>query len=296
MTIEQAHATFGSLESNIGILSYFDKFSDRPDPAVPAFTYIFDDKNLNELYEKYDVGHIIGDGNSISQISAVMNWVHGILKPGGTPGIQSNSLAILDAAESDTNQGFSCDQYAIAMAEVCLSAGIPARLTFLQPFNPNQAGNHVVVSVWTSDKSKWIVCDPQYDVYYEDNCGTPLDAFELREALIQHQPIHPCASYDYYGYWSEDIYRIFLAKSIFSLTSPVSQGFQANDPSATWVYIRPEGFDPIYRQIKFDVWYAAQNRDVDVDYRVSDKQYKDYKEKGQNWIFTSSKFTFKAPV
>ena len=199
MTLEQAHTDFGSLESNVGILSYFDRFAPVNDEAYPRFIYDFDGVSLASLRTKYDLLGVVQGEKRLRAVNRLMHWIHDMLSlGGGSPEVPETAFAILDHAETGENSGFSCCQYAIVLAECCLSLGIPARVTNLEPFNPNIGGNHVVVTAWDENSKKWFLADAQFRAYYCDSAGVVLDPLEIRDSLVLHKPLRPSPEYDYY--------------------------------------------------------------------------------------------------
>ena len=294
MTLEQAYADFGSLETNIGLLNYFDRFDTVEDFDAPEFEYDFESPELAQLREIYSLESVSADRGGHDGVARLAEWVHGRLRPGGTPSINANAAAILEAASSGAHDGFSCDQYAVTLSELCMAIGIPARITVVDPFNPNQGGNHVVVHAWANDLDKWVMYDAQFNAFYTNDAGTPLHALELRDRLVQHLPINCCDRYDYYGHWPESVYRIFLAKCVFSFSSPVVNGFESNDPKARWVHLYPRGYDTLYRQIKNQRWYALRGGDSAVDFSVTQSDYEKLVSEASNWTLTTSSYGFTA--
>ena len=288
MTLEQASIDFGSLEQNVGILSYFDRFTNDCADSLPSFSYHFDDENLHALRAKYNLGDIVQAESGIEAVCRLMRWIHEQLTPGGSPEIEASALAILEHARTAGNTGFSCDQYAVSLAECCLSVGIPARITNLEPFNPNQGGNHVAVTAWDTTLRKWFFADAQYCTCYFDSEKQALDPIEIRDALVKHHPLYPSTTFDYYNYWMEDVYRIFIARNIFSIASPARNGAGPLTADAERIYLHPQGYDAIYRALKNQKWYAYKAGSDKTGFYISDTEYDEFERAIGQWHIGTS--------
>jgi len=73
-----------------------------------------------------------------------------------------------------------------------LSMGIPARYVTCMPAAPNDSECHVINTVWSSQLQKWLYIDPTMDAWIMDENGTMLSIAEVRERLINDQPLVLC--------------------------------------------------------------------------------------------------------
>ncbi|MCP5107339.1 MAG: transglutaminase domain-containing protein, partial [bacterium] len=96
----------------------------------------------------------------------------------------SNAIDILKDIRSGKTGGF-CGQYAYVLADVLKSLGFfSVRCVELWSSRAKNQ-SHFVVEAWSDRYEKWIILDPDYNIYYEsvDN-GIPANAYEIRESLL----------------------------------------------------------------------------------------------------------------
>ena len=105
-------------------------------------------------------------------------WEHSIPDPYPL----SNALDILDDIRSGKTGGF-CGQYAYVLADVLKSIGFYA-VRYVELTSPEGNG-HFVVEAWSNQYSKWVILDPDYNIYYENMNGIPMSALELHNAFIE---------------------------------------------------------------------------------------------------------------
>ncbi len=88
---------------------------------------------------------------------------------------------------------FACGYYARTYVDCACALGWPARLVaigiehgeFPRDYNVGNTG-HVVLEVWSDDLGKWVLLDPDVNIYYRRD-GLPLTALEVREAWLTHR-------------------------------------------------------------------------------------------------------------
>jgi len=94
-----------------------------------------------------------------------------------------NAIDILADIRAGKTGGF-CGQYSYVLADVLKSMGYFAvRYVELWTGKNNEA--HFVVEAWSDQHGKWVVLDPQQDLYYEFKAdNTPANAYEIRESFL----------------------------------------------------------------------------------------------------------------
>ncbi|MGI6208874.1 MAG: transglutaminase-like domain-containing protein [Anaerolineae bacterium] len=88
---------------------------------------------------------------------------------------------------------FACGHFARTYVDCARALGWPARVVgisiehgeFPRDYNVGNTG-HSVVEVWSDEFGKWILLDPDVNVYYRRD-GVPLSALEIREAWLTHK-------------------------------------------------------------------------------------------------------------
>lgn len=95
----------------------------------------------------------------------------------------SNAIDILKNIRSGKTGGF-CGQYAYVLADVLKSMGF-FNVRYIELWsNRGKNQSHFVVEVWSDRFEKWVILDPDYNLYYEiKNSGLPANALEIRQSL-----------------------------------------------------------------------------------------------------------------
>src|SRR5262249_16048808 len=76
-----------------------------------------------------------------------------------------------------------CHVASMVFIQTAISVGYQARLLSLSP-DKGEPG-HAVAEVWVDDLNKWVIFDTDFNLYYTDKSGSPLNALELHRALIR---------------------------------------------------------------------------------------------------------------
>lgn len=276
---------FGPLQTNIGVLSYFDRFATRPSSELPPFRYDRRHRMLREVRRKYDLDTVAGSGDHLDKAVRVSRWLCDNVPPGGAVGVANDSLALLDHSFGQKEggpHGLHCGQFAIVYSELMLSLGIRSRIVILEDFNPNHGGAHWVPIVWCPTPGKWAMVDPLYHAYYRDGSGAVLSPWEIRHNLVLQRPIHinkDWGSRTHPWGWSEHTLLVFYAKNLCYMGSPLLSTFGSLDRKRNpKVWLVPKGFDPVYRELKLARFYQMRDQHL-VDFHVSEREYREAKRK-----------------
>lgn len=172
-------------KQNVG--NFEIKFSNHPvDDRALGFSY--ESMMVNELKQLRALYHLEDQVNrstfQIEQLSILNNftrsqWVHGINNK--TDFFRFNALDILKMASN--GERFWCQPASMTFIQVVVSVGYQARLISLFSNYKDQA-DHAVVEVWVDDFAKWVVFDTDFNLYYTNKFGIPLNALELHRALM----------------------------------------------------------------------------------------------------------------
>ena len=131
-----------------------------------------------------------------------------------------------------------------------LAMGIPARYVTCLAADPNDGECHVINAVWSGQLQKWLWIDPTNDAWVTDENGMMLSIAEVRERMINDQPLVLCDTANWnhrekqtkegylYGYMSKNLYYFVCKK--FSRFNPESD-YRPN-PAEEDIRLIPVGF------------------------------------------------------
>jgi hypothetical protein len=95
-----------------------------------------------------------------------------------------NLLTMLDEAEH--GEKFICGYISKMLCQMIMASGTYARTVRVS----DKIGlGHVVVEYWSKEYDKWILLDPDYNVYYTTLDSVPLNGIELYQLALKNEPI-----------------------------------------------------------------------------------------------------------
>jgi hypothetical protein len=154
------------------------------DDRAVAFASQPDVSELRAIRERYHIPSLLD--NSTSQITelATLNdwvrrqWIHGT---NGPVNLQHfNAIDIIENARKGAQ--YWCQIASMVFTQTALSMGYQARILSLS-LDKGEPG-HAVTEVWVDDLNKWVVFDTDFNLYYVDKFGSPLNGLELHRVLI----------------------------------------------------------------------------------------------------------------
>jgi hypothetical protein len=207
--------------------------------------------NLRMVREYFSLDSVAGQGDELSKIINLLHFAHDKIRHDGA----NRAFAEMDAIDlynycKATGKGVNCRQLAIALCEMYLSMGMPARYVTCMPADPNDYECHVINTVWSEQLQKWLYIDPTMDAWVTDENGVMLSIAEVRERLRTDGALVLCETANWNHetpqtkehyldeYMSKNLYY-FVCKKI-SRFNPESL-YRTNDP-ADDVKLVPEGF------------------------------------------------------
>ena len=233
-----------------GALRVFDDFSQS---NCENYIIEHDVKNpkFELLYSKYSLFEVAGNGNDFSKSVNLMSWVHDNVLHcggGGEIDIAKDSVSILDYTfEKGQVPGIFCYHIAIVFTECCLAVGITARTIHCKPFSPNDVDTHVVSMVYINEMNKWVLFDPNNNVYFADKNGIPLSPLEARYLLGRDKI---CVSESLQQ--NPDWYKQYMAKNLFYIKFWAKNTFGTDSIENQMIYfLAPSGFDVRDREIAY---------------------------------------------
>jgi hypothetical protein len=259
------------LRLHCGLLRLYDEFDPLPDKQAPGFQYDCSHPELSRLCNKYQLDRVAGTGNDWSKALNLMKWITEHVSHRGNiasalpevcNSLPMNAHGLLEYSyEKGQDHGISCYMLAIVLTEVCLSIGLKSRIVSLNPINPYDYDNHLVVVVWCANFSKWVMVDPSYNGYLRDAGGAVLNPWEIRDLFCRQKKIVCNDELAHNGVkHSSTEYLRYIAKNLFYLQSPTFSGFNSTTTSdKPWLILTPKHFDVCKREKYHMKWYKDGN-------------------------------------
>ena len=254
-----------SLRKEKKYLSLLDQVKDRQPLSVlkKSASYAKDNKKIEFIYQPkesmnlrmvrdyFKLDSVAGQGDELSKILNLMHFAHDNIRHDGS----NRAFAEMDAIDlynyyKTTGKGVNCRQLAISLCEMYLSMDIPARYVTCMPADSLDFECHVINTVWSSQLQKWLYIDPTFDAWVMDENGTLLSIAEVRERLINDQPLVLCETAN----WNhespqtkEDYLETYMAKNLYYFVCKKLNRFNPeslyrnNDPEGD-VRLMPVGF------------------------------------------------------
>ena len=193
-----------------------------PDAAETASPFRYqpkESKNLRMVREYFKLDSVAGQGDELSKIINLLHFAHDNMPHDGN----NRAFAEMDAIDlynyvKTTGKGVNCRQLAISLCEMYLSLGIPARYVTCLPADPLDYECHVINTVWSSQLQKWLWIDPTMDAWVMDENGAMLSIAEVRERLINDQPLVLCesANWNHQSKQTKEYYlEYYMAKNLY---------------------------------------------------------------------------------
>ena len=254
-----------SLRKEKKYLSLLDQVKDRQPLSVlkKSASYAKDNKKIEFIYQPkesmnlrmvrdyFKLDSVAGQGDELSRILNLMHFAHDNIRHDGN----NRAFAEMDAIDlynyyKTTGKGVNCRQLAISLCEMYLSMDIPARYVTCMPADSLDFECHVINTVWSSQLQKWLYIDPTFDAWVTDENGTMLSIAEVRERLINDQPLVLCetANWNHESPQTKEYYlETYMAKNLYYFVCKKLNRFNPeslyrnNDPEGD-VRLMPVGF------------------------------------------------------
>ncbi|OAV45143.1 transglutaminase family protein [Lewinella sp. 4G2] len=236
--------------SKLQVLKAYAAYDTDERMDIPNFTYASaDSPYLLALREKYHLDSIAGQGNDISQMLNLMRWVHNAVEHDGG----KNNPTTMDADALITTCGagkgtLNCRGLGVVLNEVYLAMGIPSRFVTCLPRDTTDFDCHVINTAYSQHLDKWVWLDPTQNAYVMNEEGTLLSIPEVRERLINDEPllINPDANWNYRATTDKEWYLgYYMAKNLYRFATPLhsTYGYEtsATNKQRVYVELRPAG-------------------------------------------------------
>lgn len=206
--------------------SYLDKlkaaaeYNTQDNFTLAPFTYQDSSNvNLKEIRVKYNLDSVAGEGNEVSKMINLMHWVHNVVRhDGGSYNPEKkNTIAMIELCQKE-GRGINCRMMASMLNECYLAMGFKSRFVTCMPKELEFDDCHVINMVYSNELEKWLWMDPTFDTYVMDQNGVLLGLEEVREKLINDEPliINPAANWNYKSSTTKEYYLDFyMAKNLY---------------------------------------------------------------------------------
>lgn len=187
---------------------------------IPQFQYqTIDEKNLQRVREYFKLDTIPGKDDELTHIKNLLHFAHDNIRHNGS----NMAICEFDAIDiynynRSTGNGVNCRQLALSLCDMYLSMGYKARVVTCLPADPNDYECHVINAVYSETLNKWLYIDPTMDAWVMDENGTMLSIAEVRERLINDQPLVLCetANWNHENPQSKEYYlETYMAKNLY---------------------------------------------------------------------------------
>lgn len=216
--------------SRLEILKNAGKYNYADNRFVPEFTYqSADNADLQRIRHELKLDSIAGTGSELSQIFNLLHWLHNLVKHDGGSNnpTEKNAIDLINLCKAE-NRGVNCRMLAITLNECYLSLGIKSRYVTCMPKETDFDDCHVINMVYSKDLKKWIWIDPSFDAYVMDENGNLLGIQEVRERLVNGNPLILNADANWnreYLQTKENYLENYMAKNLYRLQTPLNSGY-----------------------------------------------------------------------
>lgn len=193
-----------------------------------VFTYMDSSSmNLHNLKQKYDLETIAGNGDEISRITNLMFWVNENLEHDGSSENPDppNAENIIETCINE-NRGVNCRMLATVLNDFYLAMGFKSRHITCMPYEHEFDDCHVVNLVYSTQFDKWIMIDPSFAGFFQDEYDYYLGLSEIREKLIKDELLIISNHLNHNGKgYSKDEYRTYMSKNLFRFSCPAKSEY-----------------------------------------------------------------------
>ncbi|MBS2100905.1 transglutaminase domain-containing protein [Carboxylicivirga linearis] len=237
---------------------YLDKlkaaadYNSTPNDSLPPFTYQSkDDSVLVNLREYYNLDSIAGRGSEVNRMINLMRWVHNVLRHDGSSynPDSKNTIDLIKICQLE-ERGVNCRMMATVLNECYLAMGYPSRYITCMPKEKEFNDCHVINMVYSSQLEKWIWMDPTFAAYVMDEKGELLGIDEVRERLINDQPLilNPDANWNRQTTQTKDYYlENYMAKNLYRFSVHLNSRYNSETagayPTVEYVELLPLNMD-----------------------------------------------------
>jgi hypothetical protein len=229
------------------ILKKAAKYNLNDARELPPFTYqAANNPGLVALREAFHLDSIAGKGNEVSRILNLLHWIHNLIPHDGNHEnpVVKNAMSMIAECKRD-KRGLNCRGLATVLNECYLAMGISSRFVTCLPKDSLGIDNdcHVINMVYANSLKKWLWIDPTFDAYIMNEKGELLSIEEVRERIINDQPLllNPEANWNHQDSETKEYYLYYyMAKNLYMLECHANSEYDAETrgQGKTETYIR----------------------------------------------------------
>ncbi|MEI6138175.1 MAG: transglutaminase domain-containing protein [Mariniphaga sp.] len=214
------------------ILKKGEKYDLNDKIEIPKFTYQSAmNSNLISLRAAFHLDSIAGNGDEISKMINLLNWIHNLIPHDGNhdnPTVK-NAMSMIRQCKKE-NRGLNCRGLATVLNECYLAVGFKSRMITCLPKDSLKLDNdcHVINMVYSKSLHKWVWMDPTNNAFVMDENKGLLGIEEVRNRLVHDQPlfINPDANWNHKQTVTVDEYlNHYMAKNLYKLECAVSSEY-----------------------------------------------------------------------
>lgn len=260
------------------ILKKAGRYNLQEQQELPRFTYqSADNANLVALRKAFNLDSIAGNANEVSRILNLLHWVHNLIPHDGNNDnpVVKNAMSMIRECRRDA-RGLNCRGLATVLNECYLAMGIKSRFVTCLPkdslgIDPDC---HVINMVYSSALKKWLWIDPTFDAYVMNEKGDLLGMEEVRERIINNQPLilNPEANWNHKVSQTKANYLYsYMAKNLYMLECPVSSEYdtETKGEGKTITYVRLIPLDYFKKSLEKGVSTNNVTKTTTVVYRTN---------------------------
>ena len=241
---DSAYTQIAYKPSYLDILKAAAAYDENDPTVVPAFTYQSSSApELVALREGFKLDSIAGTGNEVSRILNLLRWVHELIPHDGNHGnpVVKNAMSLIKTCKKE-ERGLNCRGLATVLNECYLALDIKSRFITCMPKDSVFQDCHVINMVYSNDLNKWLWIDPTNNAYVMNEKGELLSIEEVRERLINDQPLllNPDANWNR----KESVYKehylyYYMAKNLYRLECPLASeyDYETHKPGKKITYV-----------------------------------------------------------
>lgn len=264
------------------ILKKAGKYNVEEKQDLPKFVYqSADNSNLVALRKAFNLDSIAGHANEVSKILNLMHWVHNLIPHDGNHNnpVVKNALSMIQECKRDA-RGLNCRGMATVLNECYLAMGIKSRFVTCLPKDSLGVDPdcHVINMVYSNELKKWLWIDPTFDAYVMNEKGQLLGMEEVRERIINDQPLilSPEANWNHKVSETKEYYLYnYMAKNLYMLECPISSEYDTETSAAgkTISYVRLIPLDYFKKSIDKGVSTNNLTKTTMITYRTNNPSF-----------------------
>lgn len=242
----------------------------KPDSKAGTYPpFVYEEatsKPLQKVKEYFKLDSIAGNGDEISRIINIMNWVHNAIPHigNGWPVSELDAIDIYNYSKANNRKALNCKALSIVLNECYLSMGFKSRIVNCYPRNENDFESHVINIVYSTTLNKWLWMDATFNAYLTDENSTLLSIAEVRERLINDKPLilNKDANWNNTTWTKERYFDNYMTRFLYWFQCSTRSVFNAEseyrDTNEEFIILMPVGYT---REQKKEKSYITHDAD-----------------------------------